>query len=176
MLQHMHSHLHQAAVSNSFYTVLTKTVENNGDKQLTNLGHRCLNPGLYAYHLERWLTYFPPSQVSSLLLLGVKFISVASPGGQPLLFSLFSLREYVDFCNSKLDILCQALFAREFIFANFATVQTLVNKKFTPTEAPFKRIDKVEPPSERRCLCLKIRYDHVQAYLPVEHICTPIRC
>lgn len=25
---------------------------------------RCLSPGMYAHHLDRWLLYFPPQQIS----------------------------------------------------------------------------------------------------------------
>ncbi|CAG0918609.1 unnamed protein product [Notodromas monacha] len=34
-----------------------------GDKALRDLRNRCLYPGLYAHHLERWLQHFPPQQL-----------------------------------------------------------------------------------------------------------------
>lgn len=34
-----------------------------GSKDVKALGQRCLVPGLYVQHLQRWLTYFSPSQI-----------------------------------------------------------------------------------------------------------------
>ena len=32
-------------------------------EELSSISHRCLNPGTYAKHLERWLDYFSASQL-----------------------------------------------------------------------------------------------------------------
>ena len=45
-----------------FHKVLTSTHSTSG-KDVIALGQRCLVPGLYVQHLERWLMYFSPSQV-----------------------------------------------------------------------------------------------------------------
>jgi len=36
------------------------------DKDIKGLGQRCLLPGLYAQHLERWLMYYPSSKVCKM--------------------------------------------------------------------------------------------------------------
>lgn len=45
-----------------FYKVLSSINSTEG-REIKALGQRCLIPGLYAQHLERWVTYFPSSQV-----------------------------------------------------------------------------------------------------------------
>lgn len=39
------------------------TASDTAPKPLRDLRNRCLNPGKYAQHLERWLSYFPPQQL-----------------------------------------------------------------------------------------------------------------
>ncbi|XP_032784405.2 bifunctional heparan sulfate N-deacetylase/N-sulfotransferase isoform X1 [Daphnia magna] len=60
--QHVRSHGDPTALNHTFYQVLTA-----GDAQskaLRDLRFRCLSPGMYAHHLDRWLLYFPPQQIS----------------------------------------------------------------------------------------------------------------
>ena len=57
----MKSH-HVPAALNPFYKVLTGA-NSSEDKDVKALGQRCLLPGLYAQHLERWLMYYPSSKV-----------------------------------------------------------------------------------------------------------------
>lgn len=45
----------------SFHQVITAS--DTAPKPLRDLRNRCLNPGKYAQHLERWLSYFPPQQL-----------------------------------------------------------------------------------------------------------------
>lgn len=59
--QHARSHNDTAAVSHSFYEVIT--AKNFSTKQLRTLRNRALNPGCYANHLERWLGYFDHEQL-----------------------------------------------------------------------------------------------------------------
>ncbi|XP_013787455.1 bifunctional heparan sulfate N-deacetylase/N-sulfotransferase-like [Limulus polyphemus] len=59
--QHMKAHEDHAAVKYAFYEVVTAS--DNAPKILRDLKSRCLNPGLYAQHLERWLAFYPPSQL-----------------------------------------------------------------------------------------------------------------
>ncbi|XP_067046227.1 bifunctional heparan sulfate N-deacetylase/N-sulfotransferase-like isoform X2 [Acropora muricata] len=59
--QHMKSHGVSAAQI-PFFKVL-KSVNSTGSKDVKALGQRCLLPGLYVQHLQRWLTYFSPSQI-----------------------------------------------------------------------------------------------------------------
>ena len=57
----MKSHGVSAAL-NPFYKVLIGA-NYSEDKEIKALGQRCLLPGLYAQHLERWLMYYPSSKV-----------------------------------------------------------------------------------------------------------------
>lgn len=59
--QHQRSHGDLIALNFTFYDVIT--ANDHSPRQLRELRNRCLNPGLYAQHLERWLTYYPPQQL-----------------------------------------------------------------------------------------------------------------
>lgn len=66
--QHMKAHNHPAALEFSFYDVVSQNrnninVNQTMIKKLRDLRNRCLFPGHYAIHLERWLSYFPSTQV-----------------------------------------------------------------------------------------------------------------
>lgn len=67
--QHMRAHNHTAALNFTFYEVVSLDVQHRGDlgektlKRLKDLRSRCLGPGAYAVHLERWLAYYPPQQI-----------------------------------------------------------------------------------------------------------------
>ena len=66
--QHMKAHNHSIALDFSFYEVVSLDVKHkNPDektmKKLRDLRNRCLGPGTYALHLERWLSYYSPQQV-----------------------------------------------------------------------------------------------------------------
>lgn len=62
VLQHQRSHEDPAALKFSFYQVITAGPR--APSELRALQKRCLAPGWYATHIERWLTYFPPYQVN----------------------------------------------------------------------------------------------------------------
>lgn len=57
----MRSHGDPTALNHTFYQVLT--AGEGQSKALRALRYRCLNPGTYAHHLDRWLLYFPPQQM-----------------------------------------------------------------------------------------------------------------
>ncbi|XP_017264253.1 bifunctional heparan sulfate N-deacetylase/N-sulfotransferase 4 [Kryptolebias marmoratus] len=59
--QHQRAHEDRAALQFTFYDVIS--AGRGAPAELRSLQSRCLNPGLYATHLERWLTYYPPNQV-----------------------------------------------------------------------------------------------------------------
>ncbi|XP_046391931.1 bifunctional heparan sulfate N-deacetylase/N-sulfotransferase isoform X2 [Ischnura elegans] len=59
--QHMRAHGDAVAKNYTFYEVVTAT--DTAPKNLRELRNRCLNPGKYSQHLERWLSYFPPQQL-----------------------------------------------------------------------------------------------------------------
>ncbi|XP_072563034.1 bifunctional heparan sulfate N-deacetylase/N-sulfotransferase 4 [Paramormyrops kingsleyae] len=59
--QHQKAHEDRTALQYSFYEVIS--AGHHSPAELRSLQSRCLVPGLYATHLERWLTYFPPSQL-----------------------------------------------------------------------------------------------------------------
>ncbi|KAM9329093.1 bifunctional heparan sulfate N-deacetylase/N-sulfotransferase 4 [Gastrophryne carolinensis] len=69
--QHQRSHEDSTAQKYSFYEVIT--ADSTASLELQTLKKKCLVPGWYASHIERWLTYFPPSQL--LIIDGQHFRS-----------------------------------------------------------------------------------------------------
>ncbi|KAJ3653400.1 hypothetical protein Zmor_012654 [Zophobas morio] len=59
--QHTKTHGDVIANNYSFHQVITAS--DTAPKPLRDLRNRCLNPGKYAQHLERWLTYFSPQSL-----------------------------------------------------------------------------------------------------------------
>ncbi|XP_069487167.1 bifunctional heparan sulfate N-deacetylase/N-sulfotransferase 4 isoform X2 [Ambystoma mexicanum] len=59
--QHQRAHMDRAALKFTFYEVITAGQQ--APPELQTLQQRCLVPGWYAVHIERWLTYFPASQL-----------------------------------------------------------------------------------------------------------------
>ncbi|KAF6212232.1 hypothetical protein GE061_012753 [Apolygus lucorum] len=59
--QHMRSHQDPVALNYTFYDVITAI--DSSPKPLRDLRNRCLNPGRYSQHLERWLLYYPQQQL-----------------------------------------------------------------------------------------------------------------
>ncbi|KAK2865605.1 hypothetical protein Q7C36_001661 [Tachysurus vachellii] len=59
--QHQRAHEDRAALRYNFYEVIS--ANQHSPSELRSLQNRCLVPGLYATHLERWLTYYPPGQL-----------------------------------------------------------------------------------------------------------------
>ncbi|XP_046856204.1 bifunctional heparan sulfate N-deacetylase/N-sulfotransferase 2-like [Xenia sp. Carnegie-2017] len=62
--QHMRSHDDFTAININFYDLLTS--KDNTSSAVKNLKARCLTPGLYAEHLERWMQYYPASQILTI--------------------------------------------------------------------------------------------------------------
>lgn len=60
----MRAHKDPSALRYSFYEIIS--ANDSSPILLRELRDRCLNPGMYAQHIERWLTYFPQRQVSEL--------------------------------------------------------------------------------------------------------------
>uniref|UniRef100_UPI00398E9AF3 bifunctional heparan sulfate N-deacetylase/N-sulfotransferase 4-like isoform X2 n=1 Tax=Pristiophorus japonicus TaxID=55135 RepID=UPI00398E9AF3 len=59
--QHQRAHEDPAALRYSFYEVIT--AGRRAVPELRALHNRCLVPSWYAAHIERWLTYYPTSQL-----------------------------------------------------------------------------------------------------------------
>nr|XP_056711924.1 bifunctional heparan sulfate N-deacetylase/N-sulfotransferase 3 [Euleptes europaea] len=59
--QHQRSHKDPAALRFTFYQVIT--AGHHASAELKALQKKCLIPGWYATHIERWLAYFPPYQL-----------------------------------------------------------------------------------------------------------------
>lgn len=59
--QHQRAHEDRAALQFTFYDVIS--ARPGAPAALRSLQSRCLIPGLYSTHLERWLTYYPANQV-----------------------------------------------------------------------------------------------------------------
>lgn len=64
VLQHQRAHDDPVALKYSFHEVITAGHDTPG--KLRVLQNRCLVPGWYAVHLERWLNHYHPSQVLQL--------------------------------------------------------------------------------------------------------------
>ena len=60
----MRAHADPTALEFSFYDVIRSRRKNS---PITGLQRRCLDPGFYTDHLERWLEYFPANQVCVIL-------------------------------------------------------------------------------------------------------------
>ncbi|XP_059682822.1 bifunctional heparan sulfate N-deacetylase/N-sulfotransferase 4 [Gavia stellata] len=59
--QHQRSHEDPAALKFNFYEVITSN--HWAPSEIRTLQKRCLTPGWYAVHIERWLTHYPASQL-----------------------------------------------------------------------------------------------------------------
>ncbi|XP_069711252.1 bifunctional heparan sulfate N-deacetylase/N-sulfotransferase 4 isoform X1 [Phaenicophaeus curvirostris] len=59
--QHQRSHEDPAALKFNFYEVITSS--HWAPSEIRTLQKRCLTPGWYAVHIERWLTHYPASQL-----------------------------------------------------------------------------------------------------------------
>lgn len=59
--QHMRAHRDATALNFTFYEVVT--AGDQATKALRELRNRCLSPGMYSQHLERWLSYYTPQQL-----------------------------------------------------------------------------------------------------------------
>ncbi|OCT97146.1 hypothetical protein XELAEV_18009369mg [Xenopus laevis] len=59
--QHQRAHQDSTALKFSFYEVITAGP--HAPAHLKLLQRKCLVPGWYANHIEKWLEYFPPSQL-----------------------------------------------------------------------------------------------------------------
>ncbi|CAH1793564.1 unnamed protein product [Owenia fusiformis] len=62
--QHMRAHGDQTAMTYTFYEVVT--AGQDAPRNLQELRERCLKPGLYSTHLERWLEFYKPKQLMIL--------------------------------------------------------------------------------------------------------------
>ncbi|KAL5506571.1 hypothetical protein EMCRGX_G008243 [Ephydatia muelleri] len=61
--QHQVAHNFSTALNYSFSEVLYAPYYHNASEALLNLTLRCLLPGEYHIHIERWLLYYPPEQL-----------------------------------------------------------------------------------------------------------------
>ncbi|XP_061840375.1 bifunctional heparan sulfate N-deacetylase/N-sulfotransferase 4 isoform X1 [Nerophis lumbriciformis] len=59
--QHQRAHEDHAALRFTFYDVIS--AKSGVPAELRSLQNRCLIPGLYATHLDRWLAHYPANQV-----------------------------------------------------------------------------------------------------------------
>lgn len=57
----MRSHKDATALNYSFQEIVT--IGDRGHRALRELRSRCLMPGMYAQHLDRWLSFYSPQQV-----------------------------------------------------------------------------------------------------------------
>lgn len=64
--QHQRAHEDHAALQYTFFDVIS--AKPGAPAPLRSLQSRCLIPGLYSTHLERWLTYYHANQVPPITL------------------------------------------------------------------------------------------------------------
>lgn len=62
-LQHQRAHDDPVALKHTFHEVITAGAD--ASLKLRALQHRCLVPGWYATHIERWLSAFHANQVAA---------------------------------------------------------------------------------------------------------------
>ena len=60
---YQHTRVHGDPVANNYTFHSVITASDTAPKPLRDLRNRCLNPGKYAQHLERWLSYYTPQQL-----------------------------------------------------------------------------------------------------------------
>lgn len=63
VLQHQRAHGDPVALNYTFYQVISASSQ--APVLLRSLQSRCLVPGYYSTHLQRWLAYYPSGQVQS---------------------------------------------------------------------------------------------------------------
>ena len=61
----MKSHGDPTATTHTFHEII-RSKKKTATPSERSLQHHCLDPGLYAYHIENWLEYVPKQQVSML--------------------------------------------------------------------------------------------------------------
>ncbi|KAK3889373.1 hypothetical protein Pcinc_006625 [Petrolisthes cinctipes] len=59
---HMRAHSDHTALLYSFHQVITAS--DTAPRAVRSLRNKCLVPGMYARHIERWLNHFPSSQIN----------------------------------------------------------------------------------------------------------------
>lgn len=59
--QHIRAHRDPVALNYTFYEIITAL--DTAPRQVKALRNRCLNPGIYDYHLESWLDYYSARQL-----------------------------------------------------------------------------------------------------------------
>lgn len=107
--QHARAHKNPASLNFTFYEIIT--AGEGSPKIQRELRNRCLNPSIYAQHLERWLDYFPPSQ---LLILDGQEVKEDPPLVMDKLQKFIEIHPYVDYrrllrYDSKKKFYCQVL-------------------------------------------------------------------
>ncbi|CAI9723640.1 heparan sulfate N-deacetylase N-sulfotransferase [Octopus vulgaris] len=107
--QHARAHQNPASLNYTFYEIIT--AGEGSHKIQRDLRNRCLNPSLYAQHLERWLDYFHPSQ---LLILDGQEIKENPPLVMSKIQKFIEVKPYIDFrkllrYDAKKKFYCQVL-------------------------------------------------------------------
>ena len=59
----MKSHGDPTATTHTFHEII-RSKKKSATPSVTSLQHHCLDPGLYAYHIENWLEYVAAKHVS----------------------------------------------------------------------------------------------------------------
>uniref|UniRef100_T1JKB2 [heparan sulfate]-glucosamine N-sulfotransferase n=1 Tax=Strigamia maritima TaxID=126957 RepID=T1JKB2_STRMM len=107
--QHMRSHQDPVALNNSFYAIVT--ANDSSPKPLRELRNRCLLPGTYAIHLERWLNYYSTNQ---LLILDGEQLRLDPVAAMMKLQRFLKIKPFFDYASHlkydpKKGFFCQVL-------------------------------------------------------------------
>ena len=65
----MKFHSNPTTLMYNFSSVIKANKKNGGSTKLLYLRSRCLLPGLYHEHLQKWFEYFPENQVLKLIVV-----------------------------------------------------------------------------------------------------------
>ncbi|GAB6028457.1 hypothetical protein CHUAL_002617 [Chamberlinius hualienensis] len=107
--QHMRAHQDDVTLNYTFYEVLTAS--DSSPKRLRELRNRCLVPGMFAQHLERWLSYYPPQQ---LMIIDGEMLKTDPVGVMNKLQRFLKIKPFFDYSDHlrydpKKGFFCQVL-------------------------------------------------------------------
>ncbi|XP_022105719.1 bifunctional heparan sulfate N-deacetylase/N-sulfotransferase 4-like [Acanthaster planci] len=92
--QHERAHENPASMNYTFHEVLTSGLE--APRPVALLRNRCLDPGKYIQHLQRWLEFYPPTQ---LMVLDGDLLRADPTVAMLKIQKFLRLKEVVDFSD-----------------------------------------------------------------------------
>lgn len=107
--QHIRAHQDELALNYTFYEVVAAS--DSSPKKLRELRNRCLIPGMYAQHLERWLSFYPHQQ---LMIIDGELLKTDPVTVMNKLQRFLKIRPFFDYADhlrfdTKKGFFCQVL-------------------------------------------------------------------